>query len=487
MNEPVRRLSVVVLVMFLALMSAASYIQVISAGDLNQDPRNVRTLYREYGTFRGPIVVDGESVVWSQPVDSPFNFQRTYADGPLYASVTGYYSIVFGRTAIEQTENELLAGTADSLFWTRLGNLTSGETQRGASVELTLSAAIQEAAAAALGDNTGAVVALDPATGEVLAMVTSPTYDPALLASHSSAEVNASYQELLAQEDGPLVNRAIAGDTYPPGSTFKLIVSAAALEAGYEADSELYAPDELPLPQSSNVLGNYGGAACSDDERQTLADALRISCNTAFANLGMTLGWGVVERKAKEFGWGEQLSIPLAVTPSRLPENPDRAQTAMASIGQYDDRATPLQMAMVAAGIANDGVLMRPYLVDQVRDASLRLIEDSEPEEFSSPMTTADANTLTEMMVGVVESGSATSAQIPGVRVAGKTGTAETGTDERPHAWFVGFAPAEDPVIAIAVIVENGGSTDGEITGGRVAAPIARSVIEAALTERAGG
>lgn len=487
MNEPVRRLSVVVLVMFLALMSAASYIQVISAGDLNQDPRNVRTLYREYGTFRGPIVVDGESVVWSQPVDSPFNFQRTYADGPLYASVTGYYSIVFGRTAIEQTENELLAGTADSLFWTRLGNLASGETQRGASVELTLSAAIQEAAAAALGDNTGAVVALDPATGEVLAMVTSPTYDPALLASHSSAEVNASYQELLAQEDGPLVNRAIAGDTYPPGSTFKLIVSAAALEAGYEADSELYAPDELPLPQSSNVLGNYGGAACSDDERQTLADALRISCNTAFANLGMTLGWGVIERKAKEFGWGEQLSIPLAVTPSRLPENPDRAQTAMASIGQYDDRATPLQMAMVAAGIANDGVLMSPYLVDQVRDASLRLIEDSEPEEFSSPMTTADANTLTEMMVGVVESGSATSAQIPGVRVAGKTGTAETGTDERPHAWFVGFAPAEDPVIAIAVLVENGGSTDGEITGGRVAAPIARSVIEAALTERAGG
>ncbi|MDN4476095.1 penicillin-binding protein 2 [Demequina sp. SYSU T00192] len=486
MNEPIRRLSIVVLAMILTLMVAASYIQVIAAGDLNADARNVRTLYREYGTFRGPIVVDGESVVWSEPVDDPFNYQRTYADGPLYAAATGYYSIVFGRTAIEQTENDLLSGTADSLFWTRLSNLVSGETQRGASVELTLDAAVQEAAAAALGDSSGAVVALDPATGEVLAMVTSPTYDPATLAGHSSAEVNESYQALLAQEDGPLVNRAIAGDTYPPGSTFKLVVAAAALEAGYDADSELYAPDQLELPDTSRTLGNYGGESCSANERQTLAESLEMSCNTSFANLGMQLGWGVVERKAEEFGWGEQLSIPLAVTPSRLPVNPDEAQTAMASIGQYDDRATPLQMAMVAAGIANDGVLMRPYLVDNVRDADLRVVEETEPAEMSQPMTRADANELTDMMVGVVESGTGTAAQISGVEVAGKTGTAETGTDERPHTWFVGFAPADNPVVAVAVLVENGGSTEGEVTGGRVAAPIARSVMEAALASRGG-
>ncbi|WP_062314199.1 peptidoglycan D,D-transpeptidase FtsI family protein [Demequina rhizosphaerae] len=486
MNEPIRRLSIVVLAMILTLMVAASYIQVIAAGDLNADARNVRTLYREYGTFRGPIVVDGESVVWSKAVDDPFNYQRTYADGPLYAAATGYYSIVFGRTAIEQTENDLLSGTADSLFWTRLSNLVSGETQRGASVELTLDAAVQQAAAEALGDSTGAVVALDPSTGEVLAMVTSPTYDPATLAGHSSAEVNENYQALLAQEDGPLVNRAIAGDTYPPGSTFKLVVAAAALEAGYDADSELYAPDQLELPDSSRTLGNYGGESCSANERQTLAESLEMSCNTSFANLGMQLGWGVVERKAEEFGWGEQLSIPLAVTPSRLPTNPDEAQTAMASIGQYDDRATPLQMAMVAAGIANDGVLMRPYLVDNVRDADLRVIEETEPEEMSQPMTRADANELTDMMVGVVTSGTGTAAQIPGVEVAGKTGTAETGTDERPHTWFVGFAPADNPTVAVAVLVENGGSTEGEVTGGRVAAPIARSVMEAALASRGG-
>ncbi|WP_296667134.1 penicillin-binding protein 2 [Demequina sp.] len=481
MNEPVRRLSVLILVLFLALMVAASYIQVIAAGDLNADSRNVRTLYREYGTFRGPIVVGGESVVWSQPVDDPFNYQRSYSDGPLYAAASGYYSIVFGSTAIESTENALLAGTADELFWTRLGNLVSGETQRGASVELTLSAEVQRAASESLGDNTGAVVALDPRTGEVLAMVTSPTFDPAALAGHSTSEVNANYQELLAQEDGPLVNRAIAGDTYPPGSTFKLVVAAAALESGYSADSELYAPDELPLPQTTITMQNYGGASCSPTEKQTLADALRISCNTAFANLGMTLGWSVIERKAEDFGWGDQLSIPLAVTPSRLPVNPDKAQTAMASIGQYDDRATPLQMAMIAAGIANDGVLMTPYLVDNVRDSALRIVDQHEPEQLSTPMDPADANTLTDMMVGVVDNGSGRLAQIPGISVAGKTGTAETGADENPHAWFVGFAPADNPVVAVAVLLENGGNAQGEITGGRLAAPIARIVMEAAI------
>lgn len=481
MNEPVRRVSVVVLAMFLALMIAASYIQVVAAGDLNADSRNVRTLYREYGTFRGPIVVDGHSVVWSEPVDDPFNYQRTYENGPLYAAVTGYYSIVYGRTGIEQAENELLSGTADELFWTRLGNLVSGETQRGASVELTLSGAVQEAAFDALGDQIGAVVALEPSTGKVLAMVTSPTFDPADLASHYTSVVNENYQALLGTPDGPLVNRAIAGDTYPPGSTFKLITSAAALGAGYSADSELYAPDELPLPGTSISMSNYGGESCSSTESMTLADALRISCNTAFGSLGMKLGWSVIERQAEAFGWGEQLSIPLAVTPSRLPDSPDQAQTAMSSIGQYDVRATPLQMAMVAAGIANDGELMRPYLVDTVRDADLRVIDTTEPEVMSTPMTVADANELTDMMVGVVDAGSGTRAQISGVDVAGKTGTAETGNDLDPHAWFVGFAPADDPVIAVAVVLENGGGNGGEITGGRLAAPIAKAVMEAAL------
>ena len=481
MNEPVRRLSVVVLILVLTLMGAASYIQVIGADDLNQDPRNVRTLYREYGNFRGPIVVDGEAVVWSEPVDDPYNYQRTYADGPLYAAATGFYSVVYGRTALEQTENALLNGTADALFWTRLGNLFSGEQQQGAAVETTLSAELQRTATEALGGQTGAVVALDPATGEVLAMVTSPTFDPAALAGHSTATVNENYADLIARDDGPLVNRAIAGDTYPPGSTFKLVVAAAALEAGYSPDTELYAPQELELPNTSSTIGNYGDAECADDEHMPLSDALRISCNTAFADLGMSLGWGVLERKAHDFGWEEQLDIPLSVAASRLPDSPDQAQTAMSAIGQFDVRATPLQMAMVASAIANDGTLMRPYLVDTVRAPDLRVISTTEPEVLRESMTRADARDLTDMMVGAVADGTGRAARIDGVEVAGKTGTAETGRDTPPHAWFVSFAPADDPVVALAVIVEEGGETGSGATGGSIAAPIARTIMERAL------
>ncbi|MDN4480542.1 peptidoglycan D,D-transpeptidase FtsI family protein [Demequina muriae] len=481
MNEPARRLSVVVLVLFLALMGAASYIQVIGAEDLNQDPRNVRTLYREYGNFRGPIVVDGEAVVWSEPVDDPFNYQRSYTQGSLYAAATGFYSIVYGRSGLEQTENALLNGSADALFWTRLGNLFAGEQQQGASVETTLSGELQAVAAEQLGDQRGAVVALDPATGEVLAMVTSPTYDPELLASHDTATVNANYAELLAQEDGPLINRAIAGDTYPPGSTFKLLVAAAALEGGYTPDTELYGPQQLDLPGTSRTISNFGDAECAGDEYLPLADALRISCNTAFADLGMSLGWGVLERKARDFGWDEPLEMPLPVTASGLPESPNESETAMSALGQFDVRATPLQMAMVASAIANDGVLMKPYLVDTVRASDLTVVSQTEPEEYRQSMSPEDASDLTQMMVGAVADGTGRAARIDGVEVAGKTGTAQTGQDTPPHAWFVSFAPADDPVIAIAVIVEEGGETGSGATGGSVAAPIARSIMEKAI------
>jgi len=481
MNEPVRRLSVVVLVMFLALMISASWVQVIQAGSLNSDSRNVRTLYREFGNFRGPFVVDGESVVFSAPVDDPYNFQRTYTDGKLYAAATGYYSIVFGKTALEQTENSLLAGTSDALFWNRLRDLFGGREQQGASIELTLRAQLQETAAKALGDKRGAVVALDPRTGEILAMVTSPTFDPAVLAGHNTQDVNDAYAVLNEDPDGPLINRAIAGDTYPPGSTFKLIVSAAALDAGYTPESTVYAPDELPLPGSTAVMHNYGGESCGKTEQITLEQALTVSCNTAYADLGITLGWGAIEKKAVEFGWTDTFRVPLVVTPSRLPLNPDDAQVGMSSIGQFDVRATPMQMAMVAAAIANNGKLMTPYLVDTARASDLTVIQKSEPTLYSRPLTTGQARDLTQMMVSVVDHGTGTAARIPGVEVAGKTGTAETGLDTPPHTWFVGFAPANNPVVAVAVIVENGGDLGSEATGGKVAAPIAKKVMQKAI------
>jgi peptidoglycan glycosyltransferase len=483
MNEPIRRLSVVALVMFLALMVSSSWIQFVQAGDLNADNRNVRTLYREFGAFRGPFVVSGESVVYSVPVDSPFNYQRTYANGPLYSHAIGYFSIGPGRSGLEDTENTLLNGSADSLFWTRLGDLFAGKEQQGASMELTLDATLQQVAHDALGDQRGAVVALDPRTGAILAMVSHPTYDPAALAVHSSADANRSYQALLADEGDPLINRAIGGDTYAPGSTFKLIIAAAALDAGIAPDTLIYAPQELPLPGTSIGIGNFGGATCSSTDQMTLADALRVSCNTAFADLGMDLGWGVVQRTADAFGWEESIEVPMYVTASRLPTDPDDAQVAMSSIGQFDVRTTPLQMAMVAAAIGNDGVLMKPYLVQAARAPDLSVIESASPEVHKTPLSPQTAQLLQQMMVGVVDNGTGTAARIPGVSVAGKTGTAETGFDTAPHTWFVAFAPADDPVIAIAVIVENGGSLGGDGTGGAVAAPIARAVMLARLEQ----
>ncbi|MEX0913726.1 MAG: penicillin-binding transpeptidase domain-containing protein, partial [Demequina sp.] len=261
-------------------------------------------------------------------------------------------------------------------------------------------------------------------------------------------------------------------------------VAAAALESGYSPETMVNAPRELPLPQTSNTIRNYGNAACtSSGDTTTLEDALRISCNTAFADLGLELGWGTIDRKARDFGWEDQLDIPLSAAASHLPDSPDAPQTAMSALGQFDVRSTPLQMAMLAAGIANDGTVMRPYLVKSVRGPDLRVLEVADPQVYSNPMTAAQANDLTDMMVTVVESGTGSSARISGVKVAGKTGTAETGVGGPPHAHFVAFAPADNPTVAVAVVVENGGDLGSEATGGRLAAPIARAVIEAALAQ----
>lgn len=481
MNAAIRRLSVVVLAMFLALMAASTWVQFLQAGDLNSDPRNRRTLYREYGTFRGPIIVDGAAIVSSVPSGDEFKYQRVYTDGWLYAPVTGFYSSIYGRTGIEQAENALLNGSDDALFWSRLSDLLAGEEQRGAAVELTIRAEIQRAAADALGTQKGAVIALDPRTGEILAMVTSPSYDPARLAGHDASEVIDAYRALDDDPDAPLANRAIAGDTYAPGSVFKLITTAVALERGYSPDTTVFAPVELELPQTTSTIHNFGDKPCGPDDQPTLAYALEKSCNTPFAGLAMEFGWDAIAAKAADFGWGDRLDIPLPVTASRLPTDPNAAQTAQSGIGQFDVRATPLQVAMVASAIANGGILMRPYLVADARDTDLSLLHVAQPEVYSRPLSPDTAAALRDMMVAVVQSGTGTAAQISGVSVAGKTGTAESGTDAAPHAWFVGFAPADNPSVVVVVLVENGGSAGDEATGGTVAAPIAKAVMVAAL------
>lgn len=470
------------MIMFLALMAQTTWVQYGQAGELNADSRNTRTVYQEYGRDRGPIVIDGEPVAYSESVKGPFKFQRVYSDGELYAPVTGLFSVIFPATGIEAATNDVLNGSDDSLLWSRIRTLVTGGEKRGGTVELTIDPAAQRAARESLGEQRGAAVAINPSTGEILALVSSPSYDPNVLASHNTEQVNEDHAELEDRPDRPLANRAIAGDQYPPGSTFKLIDLAMVLESGeYDADTVVDAPTLLDLPGTDRQIKNPGGAACGTGEEATLAYALTVSCNTPFAKLAMEFGADALRDQAEAFGFGRDLTIPMRAPASRFGEPENDPEVAMSAIGQFDVRTTPLQMAMVSAAVANDGVLLAPYLVATERGSDLKVTYSATPEEFARPISPSTASTMTDMMVGVVSEGTGWPAQIAGVDVAGKTGTAETGNEDAQHAWFTAFAPADSPEVAVAVVVENGGSLGSEATGAKVAAPIAKAVIEAVI------
>ena len=483
MNGPIRRLAGVVALLFASLLISTTYIQVVDAASLKNKPTNVRTLLKEYARQRGPITVGGEAIAESVPSNDQYKYQRTYPGGKIYAPVTGYYSTVNGPHGIEATEDGLLSGTADQLFYRRISDLLTGKEPAGAQVELTINPKAQQAAWDALGDQRGAVVALDPKTGAVLAMVSKPSYDPDELATHNRADALAAGKKLLADDDDPLINRAIAGKLYPPGSTFKLITSAAALSNGYETDSLLDGPASLDLPQTTANLDNDDGQACGPNNKTTLIHALQISCNTAYASLGMQLGPQKMLDQAEKFGFNVQLTIPLKVSPSTFPDNLNQPQLAQSSIGQFEDRVTPLQMAMVSAGIANGGEVMRPNLIRRVVTDQQKVIQEPEPQKLSEAVTGDVAQKLTTMMEAVVSDGTGRRAQIDGVKVAGKTGTAQHAVGAAPHAWFTCFAPADDPQVAVAVVVEDGGKLGNEAFGGTVAAPIAKAVMEAVLNK----
>jgi penicillin-binding protein A len=481
-NKPIRRLAAVVVLLFASLLISTTWIQVVDASSLAKEPTNTRTLYKEFGRDRGPLLVNGAAVAESKASNDAYTFIRTYPGGSTYAPVTGYYSVVYGAAGLERTENDLLSGTSDRLFYRNLSDLLTGEQPKGAQVRLTINAKAQLAAYRALGTQRGAVVALDPKTGDILAMVSRPSYDPDQLATHDRATAVKAWKNLNADNGKPLLNRAITG-LYPPGSTFKLITSAAALSNGYTPDSVIDGPATLNLPQTTANLSNDNAAPCGPGGKTTLLHALQISCNTAYAGLGMKLGEATMLEQAQKFGFGQDLSIPLTVAPSEFPTKTNQPQLAQSSIGQYNTKATPLQIAMVAAGIANKGVVMRPNLIRRVQTNQLKVIDDRKPEALSEAVTPAVAAQLTTMMEAVVQSGTGTRAQIPGVTVAGKTGTAQHGQGEAPHAWFTSFAPAEDPQVAVSVVVEDGGKAGNEAFGGTVAAPIAKAVMEAVINK----
>ncbi|MGI8628258.1 MAG: peptidoglycan D,D-transpeptidase FtsI family protein [Geodermatophilaceae bacterium] len=481
MNAPVRKIAISVLVLFTLLILNANVIQVIQADSLRTDSGNTRVLIDEYSRQRGSIVVDGQPIATSVPTDDALQYLRQYPAGPVYAPATGFYSLIYGPSAIERTENDLLAGSDDRLLVRRITDLFTGRDPKGGNVLLTLNPAAQQAAFDALQGVTGAAVALDPRTGAILAMASTPSYDPNLLSSHEPAAIREYAAQLDAAEPDPRLNRATQ-DNFPPGSVFKTVIAAAALSNGLTPESVIPAPEVLELPGTSATLRNFGGSSCSGSGEQSLIDALTISCNTAFAQLGIDLGEERVREMAAGFGIdGTGFSMPLPVAPSLLGDIESEAALGQSSIGQRDVRLTPLNAAMIASCIANDGQLMTPYLVSGIQGPDLSVLDETDPEVFSEPIDARVANDLTTMMVSVVENGSGEAAQIDGIEVAGKTGTAEVSEGVNPHTWFIGFAPANDPQVAVAVFVANGGSSQSEQTGGAVSAPIGRAIMEAAL------
>ncbi len=488
MNTPLRHVALAVLAMIVMLLVNTTYIQIFKADDYRQDPRNQRVLLAEYERQRGSLVAGGQILAGVQETDGRLRYLRVYPQGPTFAHVTGYYTVRYGSGGMEHAMDDVLNGSDGRLFVRRLSDLITGRDPSGGNVELTVDPRVQQVAFEQMTERgfTGAVVALRPQTGEVLAMVSTPSYDPNRLAAHDGETQQQAWMEFNAEENGvPLLNRAIA-ETQPPGSTFKLVTAAAALESDVATpDTPLTAAPSLTLADTATDLQNFAGNPCGGGGTAPLTEALARSCNTAFAELAARIGEQRLREQAALFGIGQQdLTIPLPVTASSLGDIPDTAALQVSGIGQRDVRLTPLQNAMIAAAIANDGTLMRPQLVRNILAPDLSTLDEFEPDEMGEAISAQTAEELTQMMIAA-ERRTTGPGKIQGVTIASKTGTAEEGDPETPpNAWYVAFAPAEDPQVAVAVLVEDGGDRGAEATGASVAAPVGRAVIAAALGGR---
>jgi peptidoglycan glycosyltransferase len=486
MNKPIRTVSIFCMLLFLALMVNATYLQFWRADSLNDDPRNRRVIEDAYSRDRGAILVGREEIAKSDPVDDQYEFLREYPEPLKYAHVTGYFSF-YSQTGIEQTQNDVLSGEDSRLFVTKLVDLISNEANQGGSVMLTLNADAQEAAYDGLsslpGDVEGSVVAIQPSSGKILAMASLPTYDPNKLADHDLEASQETYDRLNTTESEPLLNRAIQ-KRLPPGSTFKLVTAAAAIENGlYKADDEVPGGPtyQLPLTNGPTGLIDNEGRDCGSD-RIPFEQAMAQSCNTTFAALANEVGADGMIEQAEAFGFNQQYLDDLGPqAESNFPSDMDEAETGQSGIGQFEVQSTPLQMAMVAAGIANDGIVMKPYLVDEVLSAEYDTLEQTEDEEFSEAISASTAEDLTDLLIATVNEGTASPAASSRFQVAGKTGTAQSGNEFSPYAWFVSFAPAENPEVAVAVMIEQADIPRGEIAGGRLGGPIAKAVMEAVI------
>ena len=482
MNAQIRQLAIVLMAAYAVLFIQVNRVQLFGAEQYRDNPANTRDIVRSFTEPRGSIITaDAETIAETITTDDELKRLRTYPHGELYAHVTGFLSLDFGADGLEQQYNDELSGSDKEVQVQSLSDLFV-DRDRTAQLELTLRHDLQLVARAALGDHRGSVVALDPATGAVLAMWSQPTYDPNLLASHDLTAARAVRLQLLDDPSQPLLAGSYR-ERFAPGSTFKVVTATAGLESGLiTQDAPTYPVSDSYLPpQTTRPITNFAGSSCGGP----LGELMRVSCNTGFAEMGIQIGATSLVRQAEKFGFNETpgLDLPNAA-PSFIPEpafyDDNQPLLAQSAIGQFEVAASPLQMAMITAAIANEGIMMKPYVVERIIDSDGDVIDDPQPRIAGRVMSLATAQQLRTMMQRVVDEGTARSLRIDGVLVAAKTGTAEIDNTEGTHAWIIAFAPATNPQVAVAVLVE-GDDTTGQQTGGSVSGPIARAMIEAVL------
>lgn len=486
MNRQIRLVGVGMLVLFTALFIQLNYLQVIHANSLDHNPLNGNAVVQEYTRARGDIVSsDGVTLAHSVPSGDQFKYLRQYPQGSLFAQLTGFFSFTYGSDGAERTYDQVLTGQKqDYKLPTSLGDLrnlltTSNQAQ---SISLTVSAKMQQAAEAALGSKVGSVVAINPATGAILALYSNPSFDPNQLAIHNTSQEKTNYQALLAAPNNPL-SPATYRDRWFPGSTFKILTSAAVFDHNPSLSTKTYPVlSALPLPATNLQLHNFGGETCGGQ----LAELFTVSCNTGFGAVGLDLGAQNLYDEAQAFGFNQ---VPPIDLPFGVPSNFPAASTfahdppgvAYSAIGQQDVSATPLQMALVASAIADNGTIMTPHILGHVTNSQGQTVGTYQAKPWLQATSASTAASITKMMESVVNSpkGTGTAGAVPGVTVAAKTGTAQTGTGNI-DAWFAAFAPNPNPSIAVAVLVPNQPGANA-YQGGTIAAPIAKAVIQAWL------
>ncbi|MEV7795429.1 penicillin-binding protein 2 [Streptomyces sp. NPDC087512] len=489
MNKPLRRIAIFCGLLVLTLLIRDNWLQYVKADELKTDEDNRRVAIERYASPRGDIIVDGKAITGHATTEGDFKYKRTYKDGAMWAPVTGYVSQAYGATQLENINDGILTGNDDRLFFRNTLDMLTGKKREGGNVVTTLNSAAQKAAYQGLKKQggKGAVAAIEPSTGKILALASFPSYDPSTIAGGSKADGEA-WNKIIEKNnpDKPMLNRALR-EVYPPGSTFKVVTAAAALEHEKytSADEKTETPLPWIMPGTSTPLKNEGDLPC---ENATLREALRVSCNTVFGKIGADLGNEKMLETAKKFGFTEEQFTPVRSSASVFSDDMNDSQVALSSIGQFNTAATPLQMAMVTSAIANNGTLMKPYMVDELQAPNVDTIEKTDPQEMSKPLSAENAQILQSMMETVVKDGTGTNAQIPGVTVGGKTGTAQHGVDnsENPYAWFISYAKAKDgsAPVAVAVVVEDENANRDDISGGGLAAPIAKSVMEAVINSK---